>query len=219
MTTKTLEKIIDEQVRKWEQQRAQERAKKIALPVITICREPGSGGMIVAERLAERLGLALFDREIIREMVKSAHVSTNLILTLDERAFTVLQDWIATLVYEKHLWPDQYLKHLVKVIGTIGKHGNAVILGRGANFILPPSDRLRVRIVAPLETRVRNVARDFGIPEEDARRRVLKTESDRRAFIKRYFYADICDSLNYDFVFNTGRLDIDVTVEAIISAL
>ena len=76
-----------------------------------------------------------------------------------------------------------------------------------------------MRIVAPLEKRVENVARDFGVPAEEARRRVLRTESDRRAFIRKYFHADISDPANYDLVLNTGALNVDAAVEAVKGAL
>lgn len=48
MAGKTVEKIIDEQVKKWEMMRAEKRVNEEALPIITISREPGSGGRIVA---------------------------------------------------------------------------------------------------------------------------------------------------------------------------
>ena len=217
MTSKTLEKIIDEQVKKWDMRRlAREKSKTDVLPVITICREPGSGGRLVARRAAEKLGIDLFDREIIHELVRCARRSRKLIETLDERSLSVLQDWIATLIFEKHLWPDQYLKNLMKVIGTIGKHGHAVILGRGANFILPPTDRLSVRIVAPFDMRAYEMACEFNVTEADASRRILKTESERKAFIKTYFHADICDPSNYDLVLNRARLSIEDTADAVI---
>lgn len=79
MAGKTLEKIIDEQVKKWEMVRAEKRVEEETLPVITISREPGSGGRIVAQRLADRLGLDLFHQEIIHEMAKSARASTRLL--------------------------------------------------------------------------------------------------------------------------------------------
>jgi len=219
MAGKTLEKMIDEQVKKWEMTRAEKKVKKGPLPNITISREPGSGGRIVAQKLAERLGLDLFHQEIIHEMAKSSKVSTRLLATLDERALSVLQDWISTFVDRNHLWPDQYLKHLMNVIGSIGKHGGAVMVGRGANFILPPEGRFRVRIVAPLEMRVENVAREFGVTPDEAKRRVLRTDSDRRAFMRKYFHADITAPVNYDLVINTGTVSIDAAVEAIIGAL
>jgi cytidylate kinase len=219
MAGKTIEKIIDEQVKKWEMMLAAKRVKEEALPIITISREPGSGGRIVAQRIAERLGLDLFHQEIIHEMAKSTRASTRLLATLDEKALSVLQDWISTLINRNHLWPDQYLKHLMNVIVSIGKHGRAVMVGRGANFILPPDGRFRVRIVAPLDIRVQNVAREFGVTRDEAKRRVLRTDSDRRAFVRKYFHADITAPVNYDLVINTGTVSIDAAVEAIRGAL
>jgi len=215
MMRKSHEKIIDEQVKRWEIMRAQKTGKEEGIPVITVSREPGSGGGIVAKKVAEQLGLDLFHGEIIQKIAESADTSSRILETLDEKGLSVLDDWISTLVNRRHLWPDQYLKHLMRVIGTIGKHGRAVIVGRGANFILPREVRFRVRIVAPLDTRVQNVAREFGVSSEEARRRVLRTESDRRAFGRKYFHADITDPVNYDLVINTGTLSIDAAVEAI----
>jgi len=215
MMRKSHEKIIDEQVKKWEIMRAQKTGKEEGIPVITVSREPGSGGRVVAERIARQLGLDLFHGEIIQEIAESADTSARILETLDEKGLSVLDDWISTLVNRRHLWPDQYLKHLMKVIGTIGEHGRAVIIGRGASFILPREVMFRVRIVAPLEIRVKNVAHEFDVPYEEARRRVLRTESDRSAFVRKYFHADITDSVNYDLVINTGTLSIDAAVEAI----
>jgi len=107
----------------------------------------------------------------------------------------------------------------MKVIGAIGKHGSAIIVGRGANFVVPPQNRLRLRIVAPQNVRIANVARAFDVKTEDARRHIIRTESDRRAFIRKYFNADITDPINYDLVINTGELEIDKAVKAVIAAL
>jgi cytidylate kinase len=217
--TKKIEKIVDEQVKRWEIMRSAGKKEGAEIPIITISREPGSAGRIVAEGIAKRLGLDLFHREIIQQMAESAHISARLVETLDERRISILEDWTSTLVNEKHLWPDQYLKHLMKVIGVIGKHGRAVIVGRGAHFILPPEGKLRVRIVAPPQMRFQNVARDYEVPLDEAKRRVLRTESERRAFARKYFHEDIAEPLNYDLVINTGKLSIDNAVEAIIGAL
>jgi cytidylate kinase len=107
----------------------------------------------------------------------------------------------------------------MKVIGGIGEHGRAIIVGRGANFVIPPENRFRLRIVAPQNVRIANVARAFDVKTEEARRHIIRTESDRRAFIRKYFNADITDPNNYDIVINTGALEIDKAVEAVIAAL
>jgi cytidylate kinase len=107
----------------------------------------------------------------------------------------------------------------MKVIGTIGEHGRAVIVGRGANFILPAETCFRIRVVSPRPLRVQSVINDFNTSEEEAYRRVLRTESDRRAFIRKYFNADIADPVNYDFVINTGSVNVNTAVRAIAVAV
>jgi len=216
---KSIPLIAEEQIHRWQvlHKQAPEEAKKI--PVVTISREPGSGGRIVAQKLAERLGFVVFHQEVLHEMAKEAKISERVLQSLDERGLSILEDWIASLVDSRHLWPDEYLHHLMHVIGTIGKLGQAVVVGRGANFILPAERRFRVRIIAPRKLRVHHVAREFGLTEKDAERRIIKTESDRQAFVRKYFYADIADPTNYDLVVNTETFNLDHAVDVIAAAM
>ena len=216
---KSIPLIAEEQIHRWQvlHKQAPEEAKKI--PVVTISREPGSGGRIVAQKLAERLGFEVFHQEVLHEMAKEARISERMLKSLDERGLSILEDWIASLVDSRHLWPDEYLHHLLHVIGTIGKLGHAVVVGRGANFILPAERRFRVRIIAPRKLRIQHVAREFGLTEKDAERRIIKTESDRQAFVRKYFYADIADPTNYDLVVNTETFNLDHAVDVIAAAM
>ena len=216
---RSINKIVEEQVQKWQIMRTEKKKATKGIQVITVSREPGSGGNLVAKGVSEKLGFDLFHQEVIHEMAKSAKVSGRLLETLDEKGVSVLEDWISSLVDDRHLWPDQYLQHLMKVVGAIGKYGQAVIVGRGANFILPPDKRLSVRVIAPQDVRTKNVAREFDIPVSEAIKRVLRTESNRKSFIRKYFYADIADPVNYDLVINTGTSGINAAVDVVSSAL
>lgn len=216
---KTIPQIIEEQIHRWQMMRAETAEEKHGVSIVTISREPGSGGRIVASKLADKLGINVFNQEVINEIAKRADVSEKLLATLDERGLSTLEDWISSLVYDRHLWPDEYQQHLMKAIGTIGKHGRAIIVGRGANFILPPEKRFSVRIVAPQKWRIQNVSKEFSIPIDEAKRRVMRTESDRRAFIRKYFNADISDPSNYDLVLNSATLSVDDAVNVISAAL
>ena len=131
----------------------------------------------------------------------------------------MLEDWVSAAISDRHLWPDEYASMMMKVIGTIGRHGRAVIVGRGANFVLPPENRFRVRIIAPFEKRIACVAEAYGISKQEAKQRVLRTESERKAFIRKYFYSDIGNPANYDMVLNTGTLSVDSAAAAICSAI
>lgn len=215
---KGIHQMIEEQVRRWEILKKEKPAARIP-PVITLSREPGSGGKHVARAVAEKLGLDYFHQELINAMAENADTSTRVVRTLDERGLSMLEDWVSAAISDRHLWPDEVSRMLMKVIGTIGRHGNAIIVGRGANFVLPPENRFRVRIIAPLELRVNRVAEAYGLSKEEAKRRVLRTESDRRAFVRKYFHSDIRDPNNYDMVLNTGTLSVESAAAAICCAV
>lgn len=218
-TVRSTGQLIEEQMHRWQLMHKGIKAEKDSLPVVTISREPGSGGRIIAQKLADKLNVEVFQQEVLHEMARRAEVSKQMLATMDERGLSILEDWISSLVYDRHMWPDEYLKHLMNVIGTIGKHGRAIVVGRGANFILPPEQRFRVRVTAPQRFRIRKVAQEFTLSEDEARRRVIKTESDRRAFIRKYFNADIADPDNYDLTINTKHLGVDHAVNLIAAAL
>lgn len=95
---------------------------------------------------------------------------------MEKHRMTGIQDFISSLVNDRYLWPGVYLDHLMKVIAAIASHGNAVIIGRGANFLIPQENRLSVRVIAPFDCRVKNVAKEFGVNEEEAKRRVINTQ-------------------------------------------
>ncbi|CAB1055591.1 hypothetical protein D1BOALGB6SA_324 [Olavius sp. associated proteobacterium Delta 1] len=120
---------------------------------------------------------------------------------------------------DQYIHPDTYLKHLLVVTSTIAKHGRAVIVGRGANFILPADDIFSVRVIAPMEMRVRNVALEYRATTEEAKRRVIRRESRRKAFIRHSFNADITDPIHYNMTINTGKMGIAAAVEAVIAAV
>jgi cytidylate kinase len=206
----SIEAFVKDQIEKWKKQTHSN------VPVITISSEPGSGGRLIAQGLAKRLDIDLFDRDIVKEIAESAHTSGAVIETMEKVRLSGIQDFISSLVDDRYLWPGVYLDHLMKVVAAIASHGNAVIVGRGANFLIPPEDRLSIRVIAPLEIRIKNVAKEFGVSNEEAKRRVINRESRRSAFIRQSFNADVADPGNYDLVINTKEVNMDAALGAVI---
>lgn len=215
----SIETFVQEQLEKWKEAHRQKRGvEALVYEVITLSMEPGSGGCFIAEKVAERLGFGFFHRDIVQGIAKSAHSSERLISTLERERLSGVEDFISSVIREKYLYPGTYQRHLMKVVSAIAQHGKAVIVGRGANFILPVDKRLSVRIIAPLDDRIRNICRQFKIKEDKARRRVMKREAARRAFVRQTFHVDISDPAHYDMVLNTAKMDIDTAVAAIAGA-
>ena len=140
----------------------------------------------------------------------------SVIETIEKERMSGIEDFISSLVNDRYLWPGVYLEHLMQVVASIASHGNAVIVGRGANFLIPPENRLSIRMIAPFETRVENVSNTYGVTPEEAKRRVINRENKRAAFIRQSFNANVANPDNYDLVINTQRLNIDAVVGSVI---
>jgi cytidylate kinase len=128
-----------------------------------------------------------------------------------------VSECVESLFLERYLCGD-YFHHLSRVLMTIAAHGRAVILGRGASLIMKPERCVRVLLVAPFKERLRAVAEHDGLTRPEAERRLTCSESDRRAFIRRYYHADMLDPTHYDLVVNTAGLSRETALAAIQAA-
>ena len=216
----SIDQFVKQQVKKWEGQFTGKKDQDVAqIPVITVATEPGSGGSIIAARIAERLELDYFHRDIVEKIAKTAKIRSKVVNTLEKERLTGVKDFISSLLEDQYIHPDTYLRHLLVIISTIAKHGRAVIVGRGANFILPAEDIFALRVICPLEKRIREVALSHRVPIEKAKRRVIQRQSRRKAFVRHSFNADISNPIHYDLTINTGKMGIDAAVETIIVAV
>jgi cytidylate kinase len=154
--------------------------------------------------LAKELGFDLFGIELVDIIAKNAGLSRQMVATLDEKTLTKLEDWLAEGLSGEQLSSKNYFRNLCTVVFAIGAHGNAVILGRGANFLLKPEDRLAIRLIASLKERVKKVMRKQGISKEKSLKYLEEIRQQRRSFVKKHFNADIGDPANYDMVINTA---------------
>lgn len=213
MTARSIEQIVDEQVKNWNMSSKSKESKEEKKPVIAISREAATGGQLLAEQLAKHLGFDFFDQELVHKMAENEKISTRLMKSLDERGSSIIEEWLTA--FSEHFWPDHYLKQLIHVVGTIGHHGGAVIVGRGAQHILPSKSCFSVRIVAPNKYKIKHMSKEEGISEAKAEKQIQKEDSERRAFIRKYFHTDISDPHNYDMVLNLNKISFDRAIKTI----
>ena len=168
--------------------------------------------------VAERLGFRYYSQELVHDIAEAAHVRQQMVESLDERVQDGISEWVSGLIKRGVFAPTDYLRNLSKVVLTLGRHGQGVIIGRGAHFILDATTTLRVRVVAPLEMRVARIAKRDELTEDDARAKVIRIDSERVAFNKRHYNADIADPSHYDLVVNAGTLGVDGAVDQTLHA-
>lgn len=208
--------VLRDPIQHW--QHAPVPARSATRPVVAISRQHGARGEELARVLARELDLHLYDREIIQRIAESAHLSERAVAILDEKRGSMLNDWLLALS-DPYLSPYAYREHLARVVTAIGRLGGAIVLGRGGHLILRPGEALRVLVVAPLEDRIREIAARDGVAAREAERRIVATEAERSAFLKRHFHADFGDPCRFDLVVNTAALDLEGAFEAVCGAL
>jgi cytidylate kinase len=221
----TIESIIDRQLRRWEAEktiRAGDRREKPSGPllqhVITVSRQRGSGGSIVAERVAQRFDYTLLHRDIIDRICSSTGTVRRIVASLDEHVKPEVTIWFESMLGMKYMNAGDYVKLLLETIDSIARLGGVVVVGRGANLIIGPERGFHVRVVAPRDVRVRRLMERDGKSERDATRDVDGKDRERADFIRKVYGREIDDPQGYDLVINTGLLTIDAVTSLVANA-
>ncbi len=205
-----LERTLLQRLDAWRRVESLRRpARAIDLHTLTFSRQVGSGGRLIAARIAQILDLPFYDWDGLRhiaQMLNGRHDEAH-DYAVDEGTLRHLD-----------LPPDRYRDVLGRAMGEIDTTDGGVVLGRGANFILPRERCLRVRIVAPPEIRADYLARMLDLEPAAAMEAVRKGDADRAAFIHHFFDADIDEDTNYDLVINMDLYTLDAAVLLVLQA-
>ncbi len=220
---KTPEQIINEQVARWnhhqsDASRKGNRRTQRHWPIITVSREFQSHGDAVSEILGRRTGFAVWDKELLHAIAEDTGADERLLVLLDEHRRKSIDDAVHSLLVGVQSTNLHYLRGLARVVRTLAAHGKSIIVGRGAHYLCDPALVLRLRIVCPVEQRVRTYAREKNIDERMARRVIEQMDMDQADFIRHHFHREITLPSDYDLVVNAGVLNpeqmADLTLQA-----
>jgi cytidylate kinase len=111
------------------------------------------------------------------------------------------------------------MAHLTKTILTAGEKGRAVIIGRGAHLILPAEKCFRVRVIAPVESRLQRLCEWTGIERAEAERIISEYDQQREEFIRENFGQSDGDPLLYDLVVNTAEIFLETAADVVVQGV
>ena len=216
-----IDHFVNRQILLWQEERRIAERKGLEgsgaqQPTICISRQYGARGAEMGRQVAERLGFRFYSQELIHDVAEQAHVRAQLVESLDERVRDGISEWMSGLIKRGVFEPSDYLRNLSKVVLTLARHGKGVIVGRGAHFLLDARTTLRVRVIAPLEVRVARIAERDGLTGDAARTKILRIDSERVAFNKQHYGADIADPAHYDLVVNAGTLGLEGATSGVV---
>ncbi len=189
-----------------------------AVPAVVISREVGSGGRFIATELAKQLGFKLYDKSIVDIIAKEGGVPAEFVNKLDEHATDSLSLFGVGLISGPFLSAGEFGILLKKTINDLLEGGSVVIVGRGSAFMAKPRMAFRVRVIAPLAMRVRNLAAYLKCDEAHAAREMQKLETDRDRFHKQLFGSTELQAETYDISINTATISIEDAAKLCLTA-
>ena len=223
LPSRGIDELVERQVKRWmldqESRRAQPRVvAEPARPVITISREEGSNGTALGHLVADKLGFQLWDQELIRGVARHSGASEALLALVDERARGAIEELLAGVLMGDAGTEGGYLESLLSVIHAVASRGAAVVVGRGAQFVLAPGAALRVRVVGPIEARAHELAVAGNLSEREARGAVERIDRERLGFIRHHFHCNGADPSAYDLVVNAVSIPPAYAVDIVVAA-
>lgn len=186
--------------------------------IITISREFGSGGRTIGKQVAEKLGIACYDQELIEKIAEQSGYSEEFVREKSE--YTTYGSWFANafadrdvrgMTIQDHIWTMQR-----QLIIDLAKKGNCVIIGRCADYILrDEADLLTVFIHAGMQQRAERIVRVYGEREDSPEKRLRDKDKRRRAYYQFYTDMEWGDVCNYQIALDSGALGIETCADLI----
>jgi cytidylate kinase len=218
---RSLGRLVDQQVIGWRLRNQELRANQPApayAPVITVSREASAHGADIARAVAKELGFELWDEALVTRLAERAGAGEHSLRVVDERERGLIEDVLAASLLDENVSSSTYRSLLERTIHELGDAGGAVIVGRGANFVLPAEKAFSVRIVCPREHRITRHAARCAMPRAEAEQAISVVDRDRVGFVRQFTGKDPTDVTAYDLVVNTGRLGVSEAAHVVAAA-
>ena len=188
--------------------------------LINIGREFGSGGKQVALTIGEKLGIKVYDNELISKAAEESGFSKELFERSDEkRSIWGISSFFGNARFgstQNYVGDNELFKIQSDVIRGIAEKESAIFVGRCSNYILRDMECLDVFISAPIEERVRRVSQRTGLEEEEARTRIDRQDRTRSTYYNFFTFGNWGSAGDYDLCVDSSILGIEGTADFII---
>ena len=192
--------------------------------IITIGRQYGSGGHEIGEKLAEKLGIPFYDKQLLKLAAKESGLLEEVVDSFDEKPdksflYSLVVDPYSALnmgSYENSL-NYKVVSASFDAIKKIASEGPAVIIGRCADYALEDYDNcVNIFISAPLKVRCDRIMKRREILYNDALSAIKKTDKQRESYHNFYASSKWGNVNSYDLCINSHILGIDGTVDLLV---
>ena len=189
--------------------------------IITIGRQFGCGGKRIAEALGNKLGIPVYDHELIIKAAQESGFSAEFFERSDEkkRFFSLTSIFAGSYnaETENYMSDKGLFKIQCETIQSIADQGSAIIVGRCSDYVLRDrKNTLNVFLTSPLEDRVKRVSETEGVDLVKAEEIVHKQDKNRAEYYNYYTFGNWGVASNYDLCIDSSIAGIDGTADLII---
>lgn len=191
------------------------------MAVITISRQFGAGGKTLGEMVAKKMNYSFADNEIIQLVAKKAKVSTHWVESIEKEAGGKLLKFMTGLVSKSlverildnkrgYIDEEIFVDLLNKIIVQIADEGNAVILGRGGQYILRDrEDTFHILLIAHMNDRIRFMEEHYDLSTAQATQAVNREDKRRSNLYRKFGKEDYDHPDLYHLVLNMSKLKLE----------
>ena len=182
--------------------------------VVTISRQFGSMGRMIAQQLSRELGVEFYDRDIVEETASRMSLPVSVISNTEENSKSI---------YFKQQYPlgmgiasmrDEIFLIQKNIIRDLAQRESCIIVGRCADSILMDMENhLNVYIYAPMDARLRNAVELAKLDEKTAKKMIREIDRSRELYHRRYCPEYVDPSTNKDIMLDSSRFGAEGTVK------
>ena len=189
--------------------------------LINIGRQYGAGGKGVAAVLGERLGIPVYDNELLQKAAEESGFSPAFFRKSDERRRLWRFGSLFGLNKASSYAPSaidgtELFKFQSQAIRDIAEKGSAIFVGRASDYVLRDMDCLDVFICAPLESRVARVCQRTGMDAAEAEKLVLRKDRTRSEYYNFFTFGNWGVASNYDLCIDSSLVGIEGCADLVI---
>ena len=182
--------------------------------VITISREYGSGGRYVGRLIADKLGIKLYDKDLIIKLAERTGLAEEYIENNEQKRNAL--DILNNGFYAGLNNDDELFLNESELIKEIASNESCVIIGRCADFILKDQKNvLKVFITSSMEDKIKRATEIYGFDKNKAEKEINRINKLRANHYKYYTGNNWTDSSNYDLCINSDLYGVEKTADII----
>jgi cytidylate kinase len=206
---------MEAKLQAWYKQQQLDDQKKPA-PCVTLTREFGCQAYALADALQKRLNArtkrepwVVVGRQVIDEVAELSGFSIEQIEKSEDTPAS-LKSIFSMFLDHASAEETEIFAHMRRVIRGFAKHGNCIIVGRGAHYITQDmANCVHLRLVAPMEYKIANISSKYNMNKDEARDYIERLQGQRDAFVQRFVNERPDNPALYHLIMNDARMNTE----------